>query len=73
MNKKETEQEVQRKKDYVKPEVELFHLGKSLNFLEKGFSAEGYLGDLEDGGEFGDGYEGGNGIADLGDGGEFGN
>ncbi len=73
MKKEKRAQAVQIKANYLKPEVEVFRLGDSLNFLDKGFSSEGYIGDLDDGGELGQGYESGNGLGELGDGGEFGN
>ncbi len=62
----------QEKHAYSKPMVEELCLGLTLSFLDQGFSSGGYLGGLEDGGEFGDHYEGGNGIVNLEDGGEFG-
>ncbi len=73
MKKEMTEQNVQSKASYLRPEAEVFRLGESLNFLDKGFSSDGYIGDLEEGGELGGGYENGNGLGNLGDGGEFGN
>ncbi len=59
-----------KREPYIKPKVSLFFLGSSLNFLTRGFSGAGVLGDFDEGGEFGI-DEDGNSLGEFEDGGEF--
>ncbi len=64
--------QVQDKLFYHPPMVEVILLYHTLNFLDKSFSNEGYLGEYEDGREFGDAYgDNGSSLKGYDDGGEF--